>query len=617
MSLDPSIAGAPAPLLSLGFEGDVRDALPAGTVVQVEGAPAYAARAGGGTALALGAGDGLRFARDMAALHDRRSFEIAFDLDAEGDGRLLTLARSVQSHVLGSDLRFDLTIDEGRSRVETTGDRLAGDGYRAVSIRYDDAAGLLSIWIDDALAAEAEAHGVTGPRAHLDLTLGQAYGGDGFAGRIDDLRVLAAPPPQAPLARDDALRFEGPQVQVEDGTGMVVLEAADLMANDIGAEGGTLGLVSGPSQGTLQIQGEASILVYRFDLHGFTGTDRFTYDVTGPKGVTGTTASVSLDIAAMAPPLAAPPEGPRDDALAFDWALSVDGDLGTGMAAVRFSRSDLVANDEAGPDPSLVVGRGPSQGVLQAAGEGSEFTYVFDPSRFDGSDAFTYRLMGEDGMLGAAATVSLDIVGVPARVPAPATLWLIDARTDRVLFELGASTLVEADSVAGLELSVMAEAASGAVRSARLSLDGAVQAVENLRPYALFGDASGDYLGGLALDAGDRAAVGVELFGGRRATGLAMGEAAARIEAASRWIQAPSYHEPDVIAFDETRMGLDVVRNFEAFDRLAFFGGTLGSAGDVLDRAREVEGDTVIDFGDGNLLRLEGFTGLGLDDIAV
>ena len=72
---------------------------------------------------------------------------------------------------------------------------------------------------------------------------------------------------------------------------------------------------------------------------------------------------------------------------------------------------------------------------------------------------------------------------------------------------------------------------------------------------------------------------------------------------------------PDVFAFDQTRMGQDTVRGFEGFDQLAFFGGGGLGARDVLARARVVGEDTVIDFGGGDVLTLEGFAQLGTDHI--
>ena len=303
----------------------------------------------------------------------------------------------------------------------------------------------------------------------------------------------------------------------------------------------------------------------------------------------------------------------RDDAFVFDWDREVRVDPAMGVASVRLSASDLLANDEAGEWPQILVEREPSEGVLQLAGEASDITFLFDPARFDGAASFAYRALGDgdgDAISGRAA-VTLEVRGMPEPARPPATLSLVDAETDRALLALGAFTVLDAGSVAGRDLTVAAAAAVPGVASARLtSGDGHVQ-VENVTPYALFGDRGGDFRGGLALAEGERVDLDAGLFAGRGASGASLGRTEARLLVQSGTIDGGRYHAPDVFAFDEARMGADRLRGFEGFDRLAFLGGV--EAGEVLGRAEVVGRDTVIDLGDGNVLTLVGFTELTAD----
>ena len=311
----------------------------------------------------------------------------------------------------------------------------------------------------------------------------------------------------------------------------------------------------------------------------------------------------------------------RADALVFDWTRDVWVDQATGVGRVSFSASDLLANDAGGEDLQMAIERGPEDAAMRVAGEGTEIDLLIDPARFDGRTSFTYRAHDGEGM-SEPATVTVEIEGIPAPSPTPARLTLVDAGADRVLFALGPHTVLEADSIEGRSLSVMAEPAVAGVRSARMLLDGAQVRVENVEPYALFGDASGDFEGGLAVTGWPGVEVGVELHGGRGGAGALLGRAEAHLTTATGTIWGRD-GAPDVFAFDEARMGADRLHGFEGFDRLAFFGDGGRGGGDGLDAGAilalaRIEGrDTVIDFGDGDVLTLVGFTGLTEDHILI
>ena len=314
-----------------------------------------------------------------------------------------------------------------------------------------------------------------------------------------------------------------------------------------------------------------------------------------------------------APELAAPVA--VDDAFAFDWVRDVWVDPDTEVGEIRLSAADLLANDAGGEGLQVEVVREPADGVLALAGEGTKLTLLFDPARFDGATSFAYRALGAGDAASAPATATVELHGRPPATPAPVALSLMDAATDEPLLALGASTVVDADSMAGRDLTMTVQAAVAGARSARMLVDGVEARVENVVPYALFDDRSGDLHGGLALSGGREVTLGAELFDERRGNGASLGAAEARLCVDTGTIAAGRHHAPDVFAFDETRMGADTVRSFEGFDRVALFGEGGLAAADVLALAREEGRDTVIDFGDGNALTLAGFIGLTEDHI--
>lgn len=316
-----------------------------------------------------------------------------------------------------------------------------------------------------------------------------------------------------------------------------------------------------------------------------------------------------------------------DDAFSFDFAQDVYVDPNSGVAEVSFDKWQLFANDldagrgdEAYVDWNWEVVAPPSDGDLQLAGEASIITYRFDPANHPGGDSFSYRATDEDGADSNVATVTLNFANLPPDDAAGYTLSLVDAAAERVLFELGESTVVDADSVAGLDVTVAAVAGPElpGVTSAKLFLDGSRTSTENVAPYTLFGDWSGNYYsGGLTLADGDARTFAVKFYdrdGGKGAL-LATGESVLAVD--DGIIDLGSLGAPDVYAFDETKMGADTVRSFDELDTLAFFGDSGLSAADVLDRATVLGEDTVIALDAQNVLTLDGYTGLSLDNIVV
>lgn len=204
----------------------------------------------------------------------------------------------------------------------------------------------------------------------------------------------------------------------------------------------------------------------------------------------------------------------------------------------------------------------------------------------------------------------------PEPVSELARLFLVDTASDNELFDLSKRVVLDADSIAGLSLSVAAvtDDSETEVESARLFLDGTLTRTESLAPYALFSDTRGDYRGGLTLDDGDQRTVDIEYFSGNRGKGTLLGTDSTRLSVQDLLFEGER-DLADSFAFDETKMGQGLIQFFEEHDTLVFFGGSVETSADVVARASLQGSDTVIDFGAGNILTLQDYTTLSAEDI--
>ncbi len=447
-------------------------------------------------------------------------------------------------------------------------------------------------------------------------------------------------------ASNDFLKFDASDIDAKGGGGSVTFDVAQLLKND-GGHDGRVEIFRGAMDGEVSLSRDGSQITYAFD-EGFDGKDAFSYRVSGAGGSSDTArAYVEISTSAVSsgggsgggskpepkPEPAPKPVGTKadakNDALSFD-ASDIDAKGGGG--SVTFDVAQLLKND-GGHDGRVEIFRGAMDGEVSLSRDGSQITYAFDEG-FDGKDAFSYRVFGADGSSDMArvylgvSTSQASSGGSnsggnsgggskPAPEPAPAAaadgeLTLVDTRSNKAVVTLGERSVIDADAVAGLNLGVSAAPGMGGVRSAEMSLDGKVLRVENDAPYALFGDNGGNFLGGLRLKRGDAIEVGATFYDRADARGRALGEVEATLAVQDGTLTGRR-GAADVFVFDEAKMGRDTVRGFEGRDALAFLGGV--SAREVLDRAEVTGGDTVIDFGGGDVLILKDFTGLGLDDI--
>ena len=312
-----------------------------------------------------------------------------------------------------------------------------------------------------------------------------------------------------------------------------------------------------------------------------------------------------------------------DDAIAFDASdIAIKG----GKGSVTIETADLLANDK-GAGGRIEMLDNAADGDVTLSRDGSSITYAYSVKGFDGKDGFGYRVVGADGS-SDLGRVYLDLTGDGSDGPAPSAskpatvapsgsassaegdFALIDARSDVAIATLGGRTVIDADAVAGRSLNVSADGPKGA-KSAALSLDGEVVAVENEKPFALFGDKDSDFRGGLTLGEGKAVKIGATYHAEEDAGGRAIGRASASVVVEDDVLKGLE-GTADVFVFDEEAMGRDTVVGFEARDALQFVGGV--TAREVLAACTVSKGDTVIDFGGGDVLTLRDFANLGLDD---
>ncbi|MEM9148652.1 MAG: hypothetical protein AAGC57_21070, partial [Pseudomonadota bacterium] len=127
----------------------------------------------------------------------------------------------------------------------------------------------------------------------------------------------------------------------------------------------------------------------------------------------------------------------------------------------------------------------------------------------------------------------------PEPEPKGTTVYLVDVVSDARVAEITEGATLDAGLVESGRFSI--EVVPGedmTVGSVALSLNGAPPRIENVEPYALFGDHEGDFFGSSALTAGSKQ-LSIEVFEGERGTG-----ASTRLEVSFAVEESPA-PEPD------------------------------------------------------------------------
>ncbi|MDT7855729.1 Ig-like domain-containing protein [Rubrivirga sp. S365] len=209
--------------------------------------------------------------------------------------------------------------------------------------------------------------------------------GGGAASEPVAVAITVTPVNDAPVARDDGYTV------AEDA--VLSVDAPGVLANDGDPDGDGLSaeLVTGPSSGTLDLDGDGSFTYT--PAPDFSGTATFRYRASDG-ALTSAPATVTITVAPVNDP---PTAQPDVYTTAEDVPLSVDA-------------PGVLAND-GDPDSPTITAQlvtQPSNGTLDLRANGS-FTYTPAPD-FQGTDEFTYRA-SDGGRTSAAVPVRITVGG--------------------------------------------------------------------------------------------------------------------------------------------------------------------------------------------------------------
>lgn len=142
-----------------------------------------------------------------------------------------------------------------------------------------------------------------------------------------------------------------------------------------------------------------------------------------------------------------------------------------------------------------------------------------------------------------------------------AVFWLVDAQSNARVAQIVDGAMIDPDLVASGQYSVEAEVVSGDVASVRFSGPAVPTQTENVLPYALFGDAGGDFAGQPVVDGA--LALTVQFFSGPNGSGVLRSSQSLSISfAEASDPNAPPTAADDVAATDEdVAVSIDVLAN--------------------------------------------------------
>ena len=163
----------------------------------------------------------------------------------------------------------------------------------------------------------------------------------------------------------------------------------------------------------------------------------------------------------------------------------------------------------------------PSKGVAEIINNKVHYT---PNAKAKGTDTFEYVAIDSEGGKSAPAQVT---VSIGASQPSADTLqfFLVDTATDKVLTEVEDNDTIAFSVVKGRKVSIMAEAEQGAPDIGSVELEYRNQTrIENVEPYALFGDQNGDFMGGKQFAKGSSHSVSVDVFANKGGNGALLDE---------------------------------------------------------------------------------------------
>ncbi|MEO0701794.1 MAG: DUF5060 domain-containing protein [Pseudomonadota bacterium] len=191
----------------------------------------------------------------------------------------------------------------------------------------------------------------------------------------------------------------------------------------------------------------------------------------------------------------------------------------------------------------------------------------------------------------------------PPAADAPTSVFLVDTLSDEKLMELGENTVLHKSVMDGRALSVASEVdeAQLDVASASMSFDGTETRIENVEPYALFGDRSGDFMGALEMQPDFTHEIKIDYYDERQANGDLIHEDTIWLETDGNDKLSGRADADDLFGIDAGKLGAVSIYGFGSGDSVADTGEGLI---DLLANGQKVGDDWVIDFGGGNRLTL-------------
>ncbi|MGF1445243.1 MAG: Ig-like domain-containing protein [Pikeienuella sp.] len=260
----------------------------------------------------------------------------------------------------------------------------------------------------------------------------------------------------------------------------------DVLDNDEDPENGqlTIEIIEDPANGVASVvDGEIRYV----PTANFNGTDSLRYRAVDPEGLASETVEVSLTVAPV-----------NDAPVVSDLAVSV------AQGAALFDLTVAAAGFGTDPDGDplrLLDVTGADNGTVVILGGGTSLSYAPDPS-FAGVEVLTLAFWdGLDDTVTAEAALTVTVVADPEPDPDPlpeppaVRFFLVNADTNARVVEISEGDVIDPAILDGAPFSVEAVPADSAAESVRLTWSNGGSQLENLVPYSLFSDSSGNFDG--------------------------------------------------------------------------------------------------------------------------
>jgi len=366
----------------------------------------------------------------------------------------------------------------------------------------------------------------------------------------------------------------------------------DVLTNDTDPDGTDLTItkLSAATHGTVSLLGDGQVSYT--PVPDFFGSDSFTYEVTDADGLTSS-ATVNVTVTPV-----------NDVPIALNDVLKVDENS---TATV-----DVLANDRDLDSDALAL-IGVTDGANGSASLTADGQITYTPNAdFFGIDTVDYTISDGNGGI-ATGHIAISVTEIPEPEPDPEPepildsaledFFLVDTSSEAVIANLAQRTVIDmgvVDGLSNLNIATFGTNQGKAVESARMSLnDSAWSTVENIVPYALFGDLGGgsDYKSGTFKEGEN--AVKVAYYTKNNASGSFLGEDELTIVFDEHAKVGTIYEE--TFLFDTRNMGHETIEYFNEVDTIDF----VDLEDDYTAVVDQIDGNTIY-FDDDNSLTIIG-----------